>query len=107
MADIENAREALEKKLSEAEARLARIENDLGEPLLADSNDRAIQMEDDESLEGQAAVLSRDLASTKRALLLIEQGTYGECMQCGGPISEGRLKARPEAALCIACARNG
>ncbi len=107
MADTEQARTVLEAQLKDIEERLARIESDLGEPLLADSNDRAIQMEDDESLEGQAAVLSRDLASTQRALLRLEQGTYGECVQCGADISEGRLEARPEAALCIACARKG
>lgn len=107
MADFAKARQVLETRLSEIEARLARVERDLGEPLLADSDDRAIQMEDDESLEGQAAVLSRDLASARRALSRIEDGTYGECVQCGATISEGRLQARPEAALCIGCAQRG
>tara|TARA_E500000305_G_scaffold88131_1_gene74774 strand:+ start:65 stop:388 length:324 start_codon:yes stop_codon:yes gene_type:complete len=107
MADTETARKVLEARQKDIEARLARIESDLGEPLLADSDDRAIQLEDDESLEGQAAVLSRDLASTQRALLRIEDGTYGDCVQCGAQIPDGRLEARPEAALCIACARQG
>ena len=61
-------------------------------------------MEDDEALEGQAAVVSNDIASIRRALGRIEDGTYGECVKCGEPIAEGRLEARPEAALCIACA---
>ncbi len=37
------------------------------------------------------------------ALKKIEDGTYGECESCGQPISEERLKARPEATLCFEC----
>jgi phage/conjugal plasmid C-4 type zinc finger TraR family protein len=37
------------------------------------------------------------------ALARIENGTYGTCVDCGKPIPEGRLEARPEAARCVAC----
>jgi DnaK suppressor protein len=37
------------------------------------------------------------------ALLRIEHGTYGTCADCGSPIPEGRLDARPEAARCVKC----
>ena len=37
------------------------------------------------------------------ALDKIEQGTYGECENCGEEISIGRLMARPVAQLCIDC----
>jgi DnaK suppressor protein len=39
----------------------------------------------------------------KRALAAIEDGTYGECEECGNPIGFSRLQARPEARLCISC----
>ncbi len=39
-----------------------------------------------------------------RALEKIEQGTYGRCDGCGGPISAGRLRAAPESIHCIECA---
>ncbi|HZO21670.1 MAG TPA: TraR/DksA C4-type zinc finger protein [Steroidobacteraceae bacterium] len=32
-------------------------------------------------------------------------GTYGICEECGNPIGEERLRARPEATLCIDCQR--
>jgi len=64
-------------------------------------------MEDDEALEGQAVVISNDIASVRRALERIEEGSYGECAKCGEAIAEGRLQARPEAALCITCANAG
>lgn len=102
--DNNAARSRLEAMLAELEDRLSRLENDLAEPLSADSEERATQMEDDESLEGQAAVVSNEIASVNRALARIEDGTYGECTNCGAEISEGRLEARPEASLCIKCA---
>jgi len=38
------------------------------------------------------------------ALRRLDEGTYGRCEQCGQPIAAGRLKARPTATTCIACA---
>ena len=37
------------------------------------------------------------------ALGRIEEGSYGICEECGGPIGVERLKARPVTTLCIAC----
>lgn len=104
MTDVQGARRQLEAQLAELEDRLQRIEQDLAEPADPDSSERAVQMEDDQSLEGQAAVISDQIASVRRALDRIEEGTYGECVKCGREIAEGRLEARPEAALCIECA---
>lgn len=38
-----------------------------------------------------------------RALKKIEDGTFGECEECGSEISLSRLWARPTAELCIHC----
>jgi RNA polymerase-binding protein DksA len=107
MPDDEEARARLEARLAELEDRLSRIEGDLSELPDADSSERAVQMEDDEALEAQAAVISDDIASVRRALDRIDEGSYGECVRCGGEIAAGRLEARPEAALCIECANAG
>ena len=64
-------------------------------------------MEDDDALEGQAALVTSEIASVRRALERIEDGSYGECANCGNEIADGRLEARPEAALCIECASAG
>ena len=37
------------------------------------------------------------------ALQRIQDGSYGKCADCGKPIPEGRLEARPEASRCVAC----
>jgi DnaK suppressor protein len=39
----------------------------------------------------------------KRALAKFDDGSYGECEECGNPIGFSRLQARPEARLCIVC----
>jgi DnaK suppressor protein len=100
----DSAKAKLEQMLAELTARLAHLEADLDEPADADSGERAVQQEDDASLEGQAALVASEIASVTRALERIAEGTYGECTKCGAEIAAGRLAARPEAALCIDCA---
>lgn len=104
MPDLNAAKSRLEAQLAELEDRLQRIERDLAEPPDPDSSERAVQMEDDEALEGQAQMISREIASVRRALERVEDGSYGFCTKCGDEIAEQRLEARPEAALCIECA---
>ena len=43
------------------------------------------------------------LSKVDAALQKIENGEYGECMNCGEQIGVARLKARPVAELCIEC----
>jgi len=46
-----------------------------------------------------------EVAAVDRALERMRDGTYGTCSRCGRPIAPARLEARPEAELCIDCAR--
>lgn len=39
----------------------------------------------------------------EEALLRIKEGSYGLCLDCGSPIGNKRLEARPTAELCIEC----
>ena len=104
MPDTNAAKARLEAQLAELEDRLSRLDRDLSETPDPDSSERAVQMEDDEALEGQAQVAANEIASVRRALERIADGSYGVCTNCGEDIAEGRLEARPEAALCIDCA---
>jgi len=100
MTDTASAKARLEAMLAELTNRAGHIDADLAEPADADSSERAVQQEDDAALEGQAALVQQEI----RALDRIADGTYGTCVGCGEAIAPGRLEARPEAALCIACA---
>lgn len=45
------------------------------------------------------------LEQVDRALDRMEKGTYGACVECGGPIAKPRLAAIPYTEHCIQCAR--
>lgn len=50
--------------------------------------------------------LERMLARTERAVAKLDDGTYGMCDACGDPIPPGRLRALPDAVLCLRCAES-
>ena len=43
------------------------------------------------------------LLELEAALKRLNEGTYGVCTLCAGPISEARLDVMPETAHCMAC----
>jgi RNA polymerase-binding transcription factor DksA len=50
-------------------------------------------------------LLDREAQQVEAAQHAREKGTYGMCQECGRKIPAERLKARPEATLCIPCQR--
>lgn len=46
------------------------------------------------------------LANIDEALINIDKGDYGLCIECGEPIPRERLEAVPYAKLCITCKSN-
>ena len=50
--------------------------------------------------------LERVLARTERAVAKLDDGSYGRCDVCGDPIPAGRLRALPDAVLCLRCAES-
>src|ERR1700735_2038827 len=50
--------------------------------------------------------LERVLARTERAVSKLDDGSYGMCDVCGDPIPPGRLRALPDAVLCLRCAES-
>jgi len=48
---------------------------------------------------------SKLIRKIKNALKRIDDGTFGICEMCGGPIAVKRLKARPVTTYCIDCKR--
>jgi RNA polymerase-binding transcription factor len=53
---------------------------------------------------GVGESLERGLDRTERAIAKLDDGTYGSCDACGGPITAARLRALPDGVLCLACA---
>ncbi len=92
-------------RLADLRARGARVAADLTAPISADAEDAAIEREDDDALASEDALLAREVAAVTAAIARIDEGSYGICTSCGKDIGEERLAAKPEAALCIECAR--
>jgi DnaK suppressor protein len=68
-----------------------------------DPNDRA-SLESDRNFELRIRDRERKLIIKMReAIQRIDEGTFGICDDCGGPISEKRLMARPVTTQCIDC----
>ena len=106
----ENKIMAARKRLLEMRAKLLgeglgkSLPEDLARPFdIGDEGDRA----DSERTHEVSVLLSvRDkekLLAIDEALDKIQDGTYGECEECGDEIGAGRLKAMPLAKLCISC----
>lgn len=69
-----------------------------------DLDDQPLEIPNDEVLNQLEPSTRQELADTLAALERMEEGTYGQCVECGGAISVSRLKARLQALRCIQCA---
>ena len=68
----------------------------------ADRGDAQAQLRFDDALETLSV---RHLDAIDRALDAMDRGVFGICSACGESIERERLRALPDAARCIACAR--
>lgn len=104
MKETNEFAESLKTRLSDLLERAEIIEDDLRHPLDADWSEQAVDLADDEALEGIDEALRAEIQQIRLALARIENGTYGTCASCGKDIARERLKARPIATRCIDCA---
>jgi DnaK suppressor protein len=87
--------------LSEAGKTVSEMTN--GKENFPDPNDRA-SLESDRNFELRIRDRERKLImKMQEAIKRIDDGVYGICEACGGPISEKRLMARPVTTDCIDC----
>lgn len=105
MTDFTGFEHLIRARLSELGVRLQDIETELENPKSKDLGEQAIDLEDDEVLEGIALAAQKEVALLNNARARIADGIYGTCDTCGGPISEARLKAVLYAMLCRDCAQ--
>ncbi len=69
----------------------------------ADRGDAAAALQFDDALERLSI---QRLDAIDRALDAMSRGVFGTCTRCGDAIEADRLRAIPDAALCIECARD-
>jgi RNA polymerase-binding transcription factor len=68
-----------------------------------DPTDAGTTMSDSDRVEASLEAMERQRAAVAAALKRIISGTYGQCVDCGNQVPEGRLDARPDAERCVAC----
>ena len=107
MSDMTELRAQLVAQLAQQSDHVDALEAQLREPLEADSGEQAVNLEDDEALEGVEAVALDQIGALKAAIARIDAGLYGECVSCGEAIAPARLEAQPTAVKCLACAQAG
>lgn len=106
LTSSESASAYLGKKRDALTERLQRIESDrrrATQPLSADSEDRAVECENDEVLDRLSSATAAELDQVRHALERLQAGHYGLCERCGAAIGEARLLALPEATRCLSC----
>jgi DnaK suppressor protein len=105
--DTSAARKRLEETRGELDRSIMVLEGDhpldqRGE-VAPDPADAGSNISETERTEAVLTVAKQQLAEVTDALQRIEDGRYGTCADCGKPVPEGRLEAKPEAARCVAC----
>lgn len=107
MTDTDRHKQQIEARLKELGARMKKVDDALDEPADRDLSDQAIELEDDEVLEGIGRASLREVRLLEAALDRIANGTYGICESCGAQIATARLDVVPYAVLCRDCAGAG
>lgn len=99
-----STRKKLTARLEQLVAQVGKIQAHLSSPLEPDSQERSLQVENDEVLGALDEAGRKELRQIRAALKRIDEGTYGSCQRCREPISKARLEALPMAELCVRCA---
>ena len=62
-----------------------------------DTGDMSVDLQQQDENRATVVTLRAALSEVEHALAKFDQGTYGQCEECGGPIPVARLRAFPEA----------
>lgn len=91
-------------RLAELNTHLHKIEDELDETPNKDVEERAVERESDEVLEGLGEAELLEVRKIQAALDRIAAGEYGDCVACGDEISQERLDVLPDTPKCRKCA---
>ena len=104
MLDLEAIKDKLEEKMKELQDRATEIENSLSSPKNADSEERAVELENDQTITAIGVMTDAEIREIKIAISRIDSGDYSTCAICGKHIAKERLLALPWTSKCARCA---
>lgn len=93
----------IKDQLAELGIRIHDIDSELSHLKPKDLEEQAVDLEDDEVLEGSGIAAQKEIGLLKKALAHIRDETHCICLSCDEPISEERLNAVLHAPLCRKC----
>lgn len=111
MIESRKTQKELQEIKKELTSRKIELEQDLVQSYSEKFSDDQVQDPGDQALTSTMESLRSSIQDTRidefnrivKALKMIEEGTYGICVDCELPISERRLKMYPDATRCLAC----
>ncbi|MGN9785821.1 TraR/DksA family transcriptional regulator [Nonomuraea sp. ZG12] len=101
--DVTTARERLTDMLSELDRSIGVLQGDPASIRDRSAADAGADLTDTDRAQAMLAVATTQRRAVLDALKRLDEGAYGECVDCCRPVPEGRLEARPEAARCVQC----
>lgn len=102
--DLAVAKERLLSLQKEYKTRIDKIEDHIQHPqddLNEHWDDQAISIRENDMRKSLLIEAQQGLRHVHNALNRIDNGSYGECEECGEDIEEKRLQALPYATLCM------
>jgi DnaK suppressor protein len=102
--NIEQAKQKLEAREEELLRSMRRLGEDARESQIEGVEDPIdyVESSENKALNFRVNTIESDeLKQVQSALQRIENGTYGKCVDCGRPISDARLEAKPWALYCV------
>ncbi|MCG6657432.1 TraR/DksA family transcriptional regulator [Halomonas campisalis] len=104
MTDRKAVLEGLRDELIERIDRYRAHKERRGGALDKDIEEQAVEVQNDDVVDGLEREAEEELAQVMRALARLEAGEGDDCERCGEPIDPRRLQALPYTTVCVDCA---
>jgi len=101
--DISVARKRLEEMRADLDRSISVLQGEHPEARADDAADAGAILSEADRNEAMLESVRSQRAAVLSALARVETGEYGNCVDCGKPVAEARLEARPDAARCVGC----
>ena len=98
---LEEMRHDLDRSIAVLQGENHRDDSVSGSP--QDPADAGANLSEADRSQAVLEAAQRQRTQVLEALTRLDDGKYGQCVECGNEVPEGRLEARPDAARCVRC----
>lgn len=101
---FDDARKILLARREELLGAISDKQDQIDENTSTDEEDKPAERQEEEVLTALSHSDQVELSRIDAALARMDDGSYGQCANCGEEIAAARLQAVPDAVLCVSCA---